>query len=49
VEALLLAQRFGCRVKEIPVRWANSSASRVRPVRDSVRMMVEILRMRGMW
>jgi dolichyl-phosphate beta-glucosyltransferase len=49
VEALLLARGFGCRVKEIPVRWANSSASRVRPVRDSVLMLVEVLKMRGLW
>jgi len=46
VEALLLARRYGCRIAEIPVRWANSSASHIRPVRDSIAMLIEILKMR---
>ena len=49
VEALLLARTLRYRVEEVPVRWANSSASRVRPVRDSLRMIREILKMRGLW
>lgn len=47
VEALILARRFGFRVDEIPVRWANSSASRLRPIQDSLSMLLEILRMKG--
>jgi dolichyl-phosphate beta-glucosyltransferase len=48
VEALILARHFGCRIDEIPVRWENSCSSRVRPVRDSIRMLGELLRMRGL-
>ena len=47
VEVLMRARRLGLRVAEVPVRWINSSDSRVRPVRDSIRMLLEILRMRG--
>lgn len=47
VEVLLRARRLGLRVAEVPVRWVNSPDSRIHPVRDSGRMLVEILRMRG--
>jgi dolichyl-phosphate beta-glucosyltransferase len=47
VEVLLVARRLGLRTREIPVRWNNHSDSRVRPVRDSVRMLLEVLRMQG--
>lgn len=47
VEILIRAREAGLRVAEVPVRWQNDSASRVRPVRDSLRMLAEILRMRG--
>ena len=48
VEALMRARRFRRRVAEVPVRWINAPDSRVRAVRDSWRMFVEILRMRGL-
>jgi dolichyl-phosphate beta-glucosyltransferase len=48
VELLLRARRHGLRVREVPVRWLNSPDSRVRPVRDSARMLREILRMKGL-
>jgi dolichyl-phosphate beta-glucosyltransferase len=43
VEALLIADRLGYRVKEIPVIWRDSQGSRVRPVRDAFRMGVDSL------
>src|SRR5207244_1555340 len=43
VEALLIARRRGFRVAEVPVRWRNSPASRVRPFRDSTRMAFDLL------
>jgi dolichyl-phosphate beta-glucosyltransferase len=48
VEVLLRCRRLGFRIAEVPVRWANSSGSRVRPLRDSVRMLLDVLRMRGL-
>jgi len=39
VEVLLLAEHFGFRSAELPVQWSNSPDSRVRIVRDSLRML----------
>jgi dolichyl-phosphate beta-glucosyltransferase len=46
VEILALARRRGCRVVEVPVLWFNSPGSRVRIVRDSARMIWDLMRIR---
>jgi hypothetical protein len=46
VELLLLAQRAGLRLKEIPVRWNHHEGSKVRFVHDSLRMLREVLSLR---
>lgn len=46
VEVLLLAQRLGLRVVDLPVEWRNSPESKVRLVRDSVQMLCDTLRIR---
>lgn len=46
VEALLITDRLGYSVGEVAVRWDNSPDSRVRIVRDSLRMLVDVLRAR---
>jgi dolichyl-phosphate beta-glucosyltransferase len=46
VEALFLAKKFGYRIKEVPVRWINSPQSKVRIMRDSLRMLLDLLRIR---
>lgn len=46
VEALYLARRLGHKVAELPVHWANRGASRVRPFRDGVRILTDIVRIR---
>jgi len=43
VEVLFLAERLGYRIKEVPVKWLNSPASRVRIFRDSTRMFLDLL------
>jgi dolichyl-phosphate beta-glucosyltransferase len=43
VEALLRAKKIGYRIKEVPVRWVNSPQSRVRVLRDSVRMFLDLV------
>jgi dolichyl-phosphate beta-glucosyltransferase len=48
VEVLIRARRLGYRIAEVGVRWINSSDSRVRAGRDSCKMLLEILRMRGL-
>src|SRR5216117_1598687 len=47
VELLLLAQRAGLRLKEIPVRWNHHEGSKVRLIQDSVRMLREVLSLRA--
>jgi len=39
VEILLLAQALGYRIRELPVRWLNSPGSKVKIVRDSLKML----------
>ncbi len=46
VEVLLLAQRLGLQVADLPVEWRNSADSRVRIVRDSLAMIRDMMRVR---
>ena len=46
VEVLLLAQRLGYRVEDLPVRWINAEGSKVHLVRDSLRMLRDAIRVR---
>lgn len=46
VELVWLARRRGHRVVEVGVRWINSPDSRVRPLVDPPRMLLEICRFR---
>jgi dolichyl-phosphate beta-glucosyltransferase len=46
VEALALARRLGYGVAEVPVAWRDAPDSRVRPVRDGLRMFWEVLAIR---
>lgn len=46
VEVLLLAERLGFRVADLPVEWINSPESKVKLVRDSVQMLQDALRIR---
>src|SRR5213075_2565460 len=46
VELLLLAQRAGLRLREIPVRWNHHEGSKIRLVHDSVQMLREVLSLR---
>jgi dolichyl-phosphate beta-glucosyltransferase len=46
VEALLLANRFGLRVREVGIVWRNSPQSKVRIVVDSLAMLGEVAKIR---
>lgn len=46
VEILFLAARAGLRVRETPVLWRNAPGSKVHPVRDSLSMLRDVLRIR---
>ena len=46
IEVLAKAERHGWRIEELPVQWEYVAQSRVRPVRDSVRMCRDALAVR---
>jgi dolichyl-phosphate beta-glucosyltransferase len=48
VEALYLASRLGFKVKEVPVEWYNDERSTVHPIIDSIKMLLEIIKIRGL-
>jgi dolichyl-phosphate beta-glucosyltransferase len=45
-EILFLAQKFGCRLLEIPVRWEHRDDSRVSPLTAPLNMMRELITVR---
>lgn len=45
-EILFLARRHGMKAVEVPVSWAHDPATKVRLFRDSLRMLLDLLRMR---
>jgi len=45
-EILFLARRAGLRVEEVPVLWAHSEGTRLHPLRDGLKMFLEVLRIR---
>jgi dolichyl-phosphate beta-glucosyltransferase len=46
VELLYLARRRGLRIREIPVRWSHVTHSKVHILWDSLRMFLDVLRIR---
>lgn len=48
VEVLLLAERLGFVVEDMPVQWSNAQGSKVRIIRDSCRMLADAIRVRRM-
>lgn len=47
VELLFIARSQGLKILEVPVTWHNSPDSRVHALRDSVRMFLDLLRIRA--
>ena len=45
-EILFLARRAGLKVKEIPVVWSHAAGTRINPLRDGIRMLIEVLTVR---
>ncbi|MCI4444401.1 MAG: glycosyltransferase family 2 protein [Candidatus Aminicenantes bacterium] len=46
VEVLWLAQKFGYKIAQVPVVWVNSPESKVMLFRSSIRMFLDLLKMR---
>lgn len=46
VEALFLARKKGYKVKEVPIVWHHNETDRVSPIKDSLRMLTDIIKVR---
>jgi dolichyl-phosphate beta-glucosyltransferase len=46
VEVLYVAQKRGYKIIEVPIHWYHQRESKVHPVRDTIRMIREILQVR---
>ncbi len=46
VEVLHAARRLGLRIAEVPVRWLRIEGSRIHPLRDPVRMLADVAKVR---
>lgn len=46
VELLLLAQKMGYKIKEVPVEWLYVESRRVSPIKDSVEAVEDLIRIR---
>ncbi len=42
VEVLLIAKKMGYEIKEIPIVWSNDSESKINPVRDGLKMLLDL-------
>jgi glycosyltransferase involved in cell wall biosynthesis len=46
-ELLFLASRARLKILEVPVRWSHAEGSKIRFMRDSMRMFADLIRIRG--
>ncbi len=45
-ELLYVARKFGFKIVEVPVAWAHREGTRIDPVRDGIKMFLEVLKIR---
>jgi dolichyl-phosphate beta-glucosyltransferase len=46
VEVLYLARKFNYTIKQVPVTWTHVKTKRINPVRDSIKMAADVLKIR---
>lgn len=46
VEILFIAKKLGYKIKEVPVVWIDKKDSKVHPVKDSLKMFADLLRIK---
>lgn len=46
IEYLFLAKKFGYKIKEVPINWNHVEGSKVSILRDSIKMLLEVLKIR---
>lgn len=47
VELLFLINKYGLKIKEVPVRWVHKSGSKVKPVKDAIRSFLSIINIKS--
>ena len=45
-ELLFIARKFGLKMKEVSVEWANDDRSKINPIVDGIKMFYELLTIR---
>jgi glycosyltransferase involved in cell wall biosynthesis len=48
-ELMFLAERNGLATVEVPVQWAHEPGGSIHPVRDGLRMLLEVVKVRWYW
>jgi len=46
VELLFIAKKYGYKIKEVPIAWHHVATSRVNPIKDSLRMLRDVIKIR---
>jgi hypothetical protein len=46
VELLFLAKKYGYKFKEVAIKWKHYQTDRVSPIKDSILMLIDILKIR---
>lgn len=46
VEALFIARKLGYKIKEVPITWINDEQTKISPIKDSLKMFIEVLKVR---
>lgn len=46
IEYLFLARKFGYKIKEVPINWYHVEGSKISLMRDSIKMLSEVLKIR---
>jgi dolichyl-phosphate beta-glucosyltransferase len=49
LEVLAIARHLGLTIREVPVHWATKPGSKVRPVRDGIKLLADVLKVRYRW
>jgi hypothetical protein len=45
---LFLAKRMKMKIAQVPVDWYNDERSRLNPVKDSIKTLIEVFRIRAL-
>ena len=46
VELLFIAKKYGYKIKEVPIVWHHVATTRVNPIKDSLRMLRDVIKIR---